>query len=321
VLPGLRRPFEWHGLDSRLQYLLLAFGGSLLRPFGLRGFGRLSRLLGRFFDEENAVDLAVHGGWTLRVRLADYYWSHLLFRSWRYEPELEALFGRLLDNRWAFLDCGANIGFWSVLAAARIGDPGRVLAVEAGAATFRRLLENRRLNGDAFTACHAAVTEEAGVHVRFLTNGDRHAGAHVLAEGETAKPADRLEEVDTTTVDRLCAVMLPGDLDRLLLIKLDIEGAEPAALRGAEDTLARRPVLLVYEDHGRDRSCAVSELAMGELGLAVFRCEADGSLTPMASLDEVRASKPDRRLGYNFAACRPDGPVAAELRRLSAGGA
>ena len=61
-----------------------------------------------------------------------------------YEPETARMLDLVLDADTLFVDCGANIGWWSAIAARRIGAPGRVIAIEASKSVFVRLTEKDR---------------------------------------------------------------------------------------------------------------------------------------------------------------------------------
>ena len=88
------------------------------------------------------------------MRLRDGYWTKLLLGQ-TYEPEFADLLARELVPDVAFLDCGANIGYWSVLASTRWG--AGVVAVEAAGDAYQQLVRNNILNGSRFTPLHGAV--------------------------------------------------------------------------------------------------------------------------------------------------------------------
>src|SRR5438128_1874466 len=85
---------------------------------------------------------ASSSGTKLKIGLYDAYWLALLMRDPAYEPETARMLDLVLDADTLFVDCGANIGWWSAIAARRIGAPGRVIAIEASKSVFVRLTEN-----------------------------------------------------------------------------------------------------------------------------------------------------------------------------------
>jgi len=123
-----------------------------------------------------------------------------------------------------FVDIGANIGSYSVIAAGVCG--ARTTAIEPVPATADALAANIALNdlGRLVTVQRCAVGESRGT-VRLSTALD--CMNHVLNIGE-AEPA---QEIPQITLDELLDGARPS------LLKIDVEGYEYAVLRGARDTL------------------------------------------------------------------------------------
>lgn len=160
--------------------------------------------------------------------------------------QLETLHRALpLVTDWrAAIDGGANVGAWSEVLA---GHFETVHAFEPSPGTFEAL--GRALGGNArVIAYRAALLDRVGPGMVWSRKGNhnrRGCWAQLKPEGHEAMPtpADALD-APVTTVDTL-------GLDGCGLIKLDLEGGELPALRGAARTLARcRPVVIV-EVHGR----------------------------------------------------------------------
>ncbi len=132
---------------------------------------------------------------------------------------------------WTFADVGANVGYYTILAC-KMGVP--TLAIEAHPETYRVLEKNLSLNGcDNVRTVPRAVWRESGLRVRIVSPEAQFGMAHIDPE-ETG-------EVETVTLDELLA-----PYDRIGLVKLDVEGAEVAALEGAHETL-RRAQFVVLE--------------------------------------------------------------------------
>ena len=278
---------------ARAQLAALRAAARLTRPPRHRGFGTAVSVLGRrVFPAGTSCPFSLAGG-ELPVELADRYWMRLLLPTWRYEPEVATVLATALDGRTVFVDGGANIGFWSVQALGRVGDGG-VIAVEASPRTHARLARTAAANGGRFAAVHAALWDEPGLALALDFDPERHGRARV------APAVGAAGTVPTTTVDRLVADH--GRPGARVVVKLDVEGAEVPALRGAAATLAAGAVV-VYEDHGRDRGHAVTRHLLEDQGLAVARWDDDrGGLVPVGDAAELDAVKVHTWKGYNLVA-------------------
>jgi FkbM family methyltransferase len=144
-----------------------------------------------------------------------------------------------------FVDVGANIGIFTLLAARYVGPHGRVLALEASRRAFQRLTENVALNqlGNSVEPRFLAVGPESGT-VQFLQQHDLINRLVVPADHQA--PDSRMEEVPCVTLDEL----LGGG--SFAMGKIDIEGAELLAFRGGERILEQgNPPVWLLELKGR----------------------------------------------------------------------
>jgi FkbM family methyltransferase len=155
------------------------------------------------------------------------------------EPEVQAALQRYLRPGMIFYDIGANIGFFSLLAARIVGEHGRVIAFEADPEIAVRLRGHIvRNNFRAISVEEKAVWSEPGT-VFFArtdpaTSPDRGLG-RVVANGA----ADTIQ-VDAVSLDAYVQTAPAPDF-----LKCDVEGAEVEVFRGAQRLLAeKRPVIL-----------------------------------------------------------------------------
>ena len=88
-----------------------------------------------------------------------------------------------------------------------------------------------------------------------------------------------------------------------MIVKLDVEGAEAQAVRGARDALHAGAILL-YEDHGSDRECKATEAVL-DMGLRVFALDPH-KLSRLHTVADVRTRKSNAHSGYNFVAVRDE---------------
>ena len=164
-------------------------------------------------------------------------------------------------------DIGSNLGVFALAAAHKAGANGRVLAVEADnwlAGVIRRtcrLADNQELSIDVLPA---AVSESAGIASFAIASRGRASNA--LADVSTRTTIGGVREthlVPTLPIDQLLETAPEPSL-----IKIDAEGAEVLALRGASRVLAEaRPV--VYIEVGEENGPPVAEL-LGEAGYVLL---------------------------------------------------
>lgn len=284
-----------------------------LQPRGMRLFGRSARTFARVFPRSSNAFVSVHDRSLFRVDLWDHYWARLLVPGVDYEPPVRRMLSRLLDADAAFVDGGANLGYWSLFAAERLDDPRRVIAVEASGATYSRLRANLALNAYDVIAERAALGSRVG-DVLELVTARGHASAHLRRgdDDHLDESAYRTERVTTVTIDDLVDRHLDGHRGAIVL-KLDVEGAECDTLAGAADTLRSGRCAIVYEDHGRDRTCAPSRMLLDELGYRIYESTTSG-FVPITSVADVLVRKIDHRRGYDFVAVAPDSDIERRLR-------
>ena len=146
-----------------------------------------------------------------------------------------------------FVDAGANIGIFTVAAARCVGPTGRIIAVEMMPDTAEILRETLTLNdvGNALVI-ERALAARAGARVE-ATVRDGHFGQATIALGAT-QAGGRQVQVETTTLKDLLA-----DYPTVALMKMDIEGAELDALRGAGSDLQKVNVILfeILDDNSK----------------------------------------------------------------------
>ncbi|MGF1491706.1 MAG: FkbM family methyltransferase [Microcoleaceae cyanobacterium] len=176
-----------------------------------------------------------------------------------YEPELLYL-EKVLSPGKVFIDGGANLGIYTVAAAKLVGDSGRVLSFEPGQETFATLEHNIKIN--QFKQANAfplALSDQVGTarlyHIADASNS--------FSLGKSGDPDVGYEEISTTTIQH---VVEQEGLDRVDMIKLDVEGAEELVLRGSRALIEKmRPVILFEVSVGGTRRLGLSEHGVFDL--------------------------------------------------------
>jgi FkbM family methyltransferase len=215
-----------------------------------------------------------------------------------WEPHVRALMARLVQPDWVCLDIGANIGAHT-LALASLATDGEVLAFEASRRNFAYLEENVAALSEPkarITTVHCALWDRAGT-VDLAESDVFPGGAFVAEESAGLDGSEHVHNIGdrdvtfTLRVDSVPAVRLDDwvaaqGLQRLDLIKLDVEGAETHVLDGAARTLERFRPFLITEYLG------VSETYFQRLRdsfPAVQLIEPDGSLNALTDRESLRA--------------------------------
>ena len=151
--------------------------------------------------------------------------SHIIAHK-TYEPGVTEVFRSSLRPGMTAIDIGANIGWFSMLAAALVGATGRVFSFEPGLANSRFLVLSKAANRfDHITLIHAAASDriESLAYSSTLSNG-------FVTDVQAAEPEEILSAdiVFAVPVD----LIVPPD-QPVHIIKVDVEGWEMKALRGA----------------------------------------------------------------------------------------
>jgi FkbM family methyltransferase len=227
-------------------------------------WGLLLRKTGRY------VELDFQGE-TLRLR------NQFRSLNTEYEALTLGLFRRLLAPGDVVWDVGANIGLFTLCAGCGVGPAGRVVSWEPSPSTYEILVDHIQSNAlaDRCQPIQAAVTAGTGPGtVPFLADDEPDASVRRLVADPTSGRV--AIEVPAASLDQWAQRLgRPPNL-----IKIDIEGAEVMALRGAAELMAPagpRPVLLV----------AVHPQFLGEFG------DRPAELTDLARARQYRTYRVD----------------------------
>jgi FkbM family methyltransferase len=165
-----------------------------------------------------------------------------------YEPRLIRFLKRTIKGGWTCIDVGANVGYISLLMGQLVEPAGRVVAFEPTPSTYEELLANIRLN------------ERYNIKAERLALGERcgplkfHVGPRGFevynSAGIVSHPSARTKVFERITVqcETLDSYCEGRELNKVDLVKIDVEGGELSVLRGMENTLKANPnMILVLE--------------------------------------------------------------------------
>jgi FkbM family methyltransferase len=276
-------------LWERTAALALAAGSKVSTHFSHRGYNMCANLLRKTLPARD-IAIKLNRDATFAFPYGDGYWSKLLNRSYAYENELDLLFRHSVDVDYTLLDCGANYGYWSVLVSSAPYGSHKAIAIEPSAQNFAKLANNAAINGSRFEAMKCAIGAAPGTA---RLSGTKHEALSIAGGANGGG-----EEVPVVTLDNLLddgKVSAGGKF----LIKLDVEGVEIEAIKGATRLLQGDSVILC-EEHGNDPRHTVSRYILDQtpLELIVYdpRSNRLETVTELSILDRIKVSS---HVGYN----------------------
>jgi len=196
------------------------------------------RLRGLLLDTQrlrfgvSELDVPIRDGIHLRVDPNDLI-GRTVFVNGLWEAPIATHFADHIEPGDHVLDIGANLGQFSLLAAAGVGPKGRVFAVEASPVMANRLRANISLNEFANVDVIEAAAWNSEGKLSLMDGQPGNAGmARVVEHGAN-------ERVTTVRAVRLDKVLADLGCPRIDVVKIDIEGAELNALQGLSGIIDR----------------------------------------------------------------------------------
>jgi FkbM family methyltransferase len=211
-----------------------------------------------------------------------------------YEKPETRFFLKTVASGMTFLDVGANVGYYSALALARLGPAGRVIAFEPDPETFEYLQRTIAANGpDRTTALNKGLADAPGtlkLYRNSSNRGDNRFYANDLADNSV--------DVEVACADDVLAGLGIGKVD---LIKIDVQGFEGKVLCGLERTIRNSPPLTILSEFwpwglreaGSDPFEVLKRLQ--GFGLQLHELTADGSTLPLDDHAGFIARYPGRK--------------------------
>jgi FkbM family methyltransferase len=200
------------------------------------------RLHARLAPTARYVAVRLDKGFTMQLDLQDpeqlkvYFYGHY---HERYEADLVA---RLLSDDDVFWDIGANVGYFTLVAATALADRGQIIAFEPGQNAYARLTANIALNPYRnIQAYPVAVSDREGEAVLHVSGDIADSSANLFAADQAQAGHEVCRTVSLDHFLTAEGVRPPS------LIKLDAEGAELAVLQGAQDLIAKSPPMFLME--------------------------------------------------------------------------
>lgn len=206
----------------------------LYRLVSGKGYGRYfhsGELFEYIFQKLKPRDFIHVQGNVMFINPDDPYFVDPLIKHGVYEAyETELIKGELKAGM-KFIDIGANLGYYTLIAAHLVASNGKVYSFEPEPGNYNLLEKNVAANGYGNVVCERlAVSDRSGKLELFLC--EDNPGDHRTYDSRDGK---RSIQIDAITLDDY----FKESKERIDLIKMDIQGSEPAALRGMEQLIKR----------------------------------------------------------------------------------
>lgn len=152
------------------------------------------------------------------------------------------------------IDAGAHYGFYTILASRLVGNEGNVLAFEPHPHNYKRLLTNLRLNGiknvKTFNLALGEINGQTKLHLA-------NSGGHSTTPESSSCSFHGYIPVKVATID---TVMKKLGVQKVSLIKIDVEGAELSVMKGGSRTIKKsKPKLTIASYHFPNESTEIKE--------------------------------------------------------------
>ena len=157
-----------------------------------------------------------------------------------YEKGETELVKKTVREGMAVVDIGANIGYYTLIIAKIVGGKGKVYAFEPDPENYRLLVKNIELNGyDNVIPMQKAVSNRTGTTELFLHPVDM--GSHRIYNSNDGRESIKIEMV---SLDEF----FEGKENKVDVIKMDVEGAEIAALQGMKNILQNNDDVKIFTE-------------------------------------------------------------------------
>ena len=222
---------------TRVMLKIHTIGRGAARRSGVLGALRkyLGPIIGRYLFKtasraENPALIEGH----LMILASQGWYPPFRMAAGQYEEATTRLLKELLSPGMFFMDIGAHVGYFSLLAAREVGARGKVVSFEPDPSNFSLLVKNAELNGyGELAAFNVAISNRAGEVTLFLSGLDN--GRHSTYRQDL--PLRGNIPVQATTVDTFLEQQGWPEVD---LVKIDVEGAEGDVLDGMSHFLKQR---------------------------------------------------------------------------------
>jgi FkbM family methyltransferase len=176
-------------------------------------------------------------GMLVRAQFQESLGMRLILRE-EHEPELTERIKARLQPGDTFIDVGANIGYYTLLASHLVGGGGLVLAFEPSQPNLARLADNLTLNKCQNVLLYSVALSDADTVAKLSLPWHINYGVASLGNGPSSRGPDCFSQGYTLTATKpLDDLVSPTRFAGRLTVKIDAEGHEPQVLKGMEKLL------------------------------------------------------------------------------------
>lgn len=213
----------------------------------------------RYFQEKQDVKLRLHNTKYYQSLFKDkHFFEHRLGNDLKINLYRDSVLSKIIYDGFeneelnfvksilkkgdVFIDIGANVGLFSLIASQCVGKEGQVVAFEPAPITFNRLLENKVLNNiENIDARNIGLSDELGELFFYISD------TGFDAWNSFAPSADnKLQKQIAVSVSNLDYELQHVEKEKIKLVKIDVEGWEKFVLKGGENFFKNfSPIVMV----------------------------------------------------------------------------
>ena len=211
-----------------------------------------------------------------------------------YEKAETRFFQSACRDGMTFLDVGANLGYYTALATRAVGPNGRVLAVEPDPDSFGYLEQTIAANAVGNVQAFPVAASDAPATLPLYISTDNRGDNRLYASGEDRPQVE-------VTARPLDALLRENKIDKVDLIKIDVQGYEPKVIAGLRETITASPNLTLLTEFWPQGIDEAGENAndflqtLRGLGLTLHELQPDGSLAELTDDTDLIARHQGRR--------------------------
>ena len=203
-----------------------------------------------------------------------------------YEKAETRFFESSCRGGMTFLDVGANIGYYTALAARAVGPNGKVVALEPDPESYSYLEKTIDANSAGNVKSFRVAASDAPANLPLFISKDNRGDNRLYASADKRPQI----EVEARPVGEL---LTENNISTVDLIKIDVQGYEPKVIAGLSETIARSPNLTILTEFwpkgitegGGEAKTFLDDLRT--LGLTLYELRSDGNLSELTDDNDL----------------------------------